>query len=89
MEGSRRFVEAARLATRETHVPCCSAMPKDPPPARPEPLADPVDRAAPTYRPYWEYRVFHELWAVRTMLVRADDLPPLEAAERYGFAEGA
>ena len=35
-----------------------------------------------------KYRVFHELWAVRTMLVRAEDLPPLEAPERYGFAEG-
>ncbi len=36
-----------------------------------------------------KYRVFHELWAVRTLLVRASDLPPLDAAERYGFAEGA
>jgi tryptophan 2,3-dioxygenase len=35
-----------------------------------------------------KYRVFHELWAVRTMLVRANDLPPLEAPERYGFAGG-
>jgi tryptophan 2,3-dioxygenase len=35
-----------------------------------------------------KYRVFHELWTVRTMLVRANDLPPLEAPERYGFAGG-
>jgi tryptophan 2,3-dioxygenase len=32
------------------------------------------------------YRVFRELWAVRTLLVRAEDLPPLEHAEIYGFA---
>lgn len=32
------------------------------------------------------YRVFRELWAVRTLLVRAEDLPPLERAEIYGFA---
>jgi tryptophan 2,3-dioxygenase len=32
------------------------------------------------------YRVFRELWAVRTLLVRAGDLPPLEHAEIYGFA---
>jgi tryptophan 2,3-dioxygenase len=36
-----------------------------------------------------KYRVFHELWAVRTLLVRKSDLPPLEAPERYGFAGGA
>jgi tryptophan 2,3-dioxygenase len=35
------------------------------------------------------YRVFRELWAVRTLLVRAGDLPPLEHAEIYGFAGGA
>jgi tryptophan 2,3-dioxygenase len=34
------------------------------------------------------HRVFHELWAVRTMLVRAKDLPPLENPERRGFAGG-
>lgn len=34
------------------------------------------------------YRVFRELWAVRTLLVRAGDLPPLEQAEFYGFARG-
>ena len=34
------------------------------------------------------YRVFRELWAVRTLLVRAQDLPPLENPEIYGFAGG-
>ena len=34
------------------------------------------------------YRVFRELWAVRTLLVRAQDLPPLEHADFYGFAGG-
>jgi tryptophan 2,3-dioxygenase len=32
-----------------------------------------------------KYRVFHELWAVRTVLIRAQDLPPLEQPELYGF----
>ena len=36
-----------------------------------------------------KYRVFHELWAVRTLLVGARDLPPLENPELYGFASGA
>jgi len=35
-----------------------------------------------------KYRVFGELWAVRTLLVRAQDLPPLEHPELYGFAGG-
>jgi tryptophan 2,3-dioxygenase len=35
-----------------------------------------------------KYRVFRELWAVRTLLVRAQDLPPLEHPELYGFAGG-
>jgi tryptophan 2,3-dioxygenase len=35
-----------------------------------------------------KYRVFHELWAVRSVLVRAQDLPPLEHPELYGFAGG-
>ena len=35
------------------------------------------------------YRVFRELWAVRTLLVRAQDLPPLEHADFYGFAGGS
>ena len=36
-----------------------------------------------------KYRIFREQWAVRTLLVRAQDLPPLEHPERYGFASGA
>jgi tryptophan 2,3-dioxygenase len=36
-----------------------------------------------------KYRIFREQWAVRTLLVRAQDLPPLEHPERYGFAGGA
>jgi tryptophan 2,3-dioxygenase len=36
-----------------------------------------------------EYRVFRELWAVRTLLVRAQELPPLEEPAMYGFAGGA
>jgi tryptophan 2,3-dioxygenase len=36
-----------------------------------------------------KYRVFRELWAVRTLLVRAADLPPLEHADFYGFVGGA
>ena len=35
-----------------------------------------------------KYRVFRELWAVRTLLVRAQDLPPLETPEFYGFVGG-
>jgi tryptophan 2,3-dioxygenase len=34
------------------------------------------------------YRVFRELWAVRTLLVRAQELPALEQPEMYGFAGG-
>jgi tryptophan 2,3-dioxygenase len=33
-----------------------------------------------------KYRVFRELWAVRTVLVGAQDLPELEHPELYGFA---
>ena len=33
-----------------------------------------------------KYRVFRDVWAVRTLLVREDDLPPVERPERYGFA---
>jgi tryptophan 2,3-dioxygenase len=36
-----------------------------------------------------KYRVFRELWAVRTLLVRAQDLPPLENPDFYGFVGGA
>ena len=35
-----------------------------------------------------KYRVFRELWAVRTLLVRAQDLPALEDPALYGFAGG-
>ena len=35
-----------------------------------------------------KYRVFHDLWAVRTVLIAAQDLPPLEQPELYGFAGG-
>jgi tryptophan 2,3-dioxygenase len=33
-----------------------------------------------------KYRVFREVWAVRTLLVRKGDLPPLRRPEIYGFA---
>lgn len=32
------------------------------------------------------YRIFRDVWAVRTLLVRQTELPPLEHAETYGFA---
>jgi tryptophan 2,3-dioxygenase len=32
------------------------------------------------------YRVFDELWAVRTILLPKESLPPLERADAYGFA---
>ena len=32
------------------------------------------------------YRIFTELWAVRTVLLPTADLPPLAHPERYGFA---
>jgi tryptophan 2,3-dioxygenase len=32
------------------------------------------------------YRVFTELWAVRTVLLARDAAPPLQDADRYGFA---
>ncbi len=32
------------------------------------------------------YRIFRDVWAVRTLLVRAKDLPPLENSAFYGFA---
>jgi tryptophan 2,3-dioxygenase len=34
------------------------------------------------------YRVFRELWAVRTLLVRAHDLPTLQNPALYGFVGG-
>jgi tryptophan 2,3-dioxygenase len=35
-----------------------------------------------------KYRVFGDLWAVRSLLVQAQELPPLEHPEMYGFATG-
>lgn len=32
------------------------------------------------------YRVFRDVWATRTLLIRRDALPTLDHAERYGFA---
>lgn len=34
------------------------------------------------------HRVFGELWAVRTVLLARDELPPAGARDRYGFAPG-
>jgi len=34
------------------------------------------------------YRVFRDVWAVRTILLRQDALPPLSNAEVYGFVAG-
>jgi tryptophan 2,3-dioxygenase len=34
-------------------------------------------------------RIFGELWAVRTLLLPRDAVPPVQHAERYGFAGGA
>ena len=34
------------------------------------------------------YRIFREVWAVRTLLVRQSELPPLENASLYGFVGG-
>ncbi|MBX3193070.1 MAG: tryptophan 2,3-dioxygenase [Labilithrix sp.] len=36
-----------------------------------------------------KYRIFRDVWAVRTLLVRQAELPPLERADVYGFASGA
>ena len=36
-----------------------------------------------------KYRVFREVWAVRTLLLRKGDLPALQRPEIYGFASGA
>ncbi len=35
-----------------------------------------------------KYRIFRDVWAVRTLLVPKSDLPPLRAASMYGFAAG-
>jgi len=32
------------------------------------------------------YRIFRDIWGVRTLLIRRTELPPLESAETYGFA---
>lgn len=32
-----------------------------------------------------KYRIFRDVWAVRTLLVKTEALPPLEASEQYGF----
>ncbi|MCA9692186.1 MAG: tryptophan 2,3-dioxygenase [Myxococcales bacterium] len=34
------------------------------------------------------YRVFHDLWSVRTLLIRREALPPLDGASAYGFVSG-
>lgn len=34
------------------------------------------------------YRIFRDVWAVRTILVQQEVLPPLEHAARYGFVAG-
>ena len=36
-----------------------------------------------------KYRIFREVWAVRTLLLRKGDLPPLRHPESYGFASDA
>ena len=35
-----------------------------------------------------KYRIFVDLWAVRTLLVKRGDLPEIEHAEFYGFTSG-
>ena len=35
------------------------------------------------------YRIFRNLWAVRTLLVRESALPPLDHPDHYGFVAGA
>jgi tryptophan 2,3-dioxygenase len=34
------------------------------------------------------YRIFHDVWATRTLLVRRDALPPVERAEAYALGVG-
>ena len=36
-----------------------------------------------------KYRIFREVWAVRTLLLRKNELPPLQHPEIYGFASDA
>jgi tryptophan 2,3-dioxygenase len=35
------------------------------------------------------YRIFRDVWATRSILVRKSELPPLEHPEMYGFAAGS
>ena len=36
-----------------------------------------------------KYRIFGDLWGVRTILLKAENRPPLENGDVYGFAGGA
>jgi tryptophan 2,3-dioxygenase len=36
-----------------------------------------------------KYRIFHEVWAVRTLLIRADALPPVVRADTYALQVGS
>jgi tryptophan 2,3-dioxygenase len=36
-----------------------------------------------------KYRIFEDVWAVRTLLIRKDALPPLEMPDAYGLPSGA
>lgn len=36
-----------------------------------------------------KYRIFRDVWAVRTVLVRQSELPPLARADVYGFVAGS
>ena len=33
-----------------------------------------------------KYRIFGDLWGVRTILLKSENLPPLKNGEIYGFA---
>jgi tryptophan 2,3-dioxygenase len=35
------------------------------------------------------YRIFHDVWAVRTLMIRADALPPVARPEAYALAVGS
>jgi len=35
-----------------------------------------------------KYRIFHDIWAVRTIQIRRDALPPLDREESYGISVG-
>ena len=34
------------------------------------------------------YRIFHDVWATRTLLIRQDALPPVKNADRYALSVG-